>query len=98
MEIEFGDGDLRRLAEEVAYVGCWNRAIAKAYRKRLQQIIAAADQRDLHFPGGNHFKRLDADRSHQHAMRINDQWRLIMELGSRDNKTIVRIVGIEDYH
>lgn len=98
MEIELDDDELRRLAEDASFVGRWSKPIAKAYRKRLQQIMAARDERDLRFPGGNHFERLQGKRDHQHSMRLNDQWRLIMEIRCEDTRTIVRIVGIEDYH
>jgi len=98
MEIELSGDELQRLAEDALFVGNWSKPIAKAYRKRLQQIIAAQDERDLRFPGGNHFERLQGDRNHQHSMRLNDQWRLIMEIRRDGTKTIVRIVGIEDYH
>lgn len=98
MEIELADEELRRLAENASFFGRWSKAIAKAFRKRLQQIIAAQDERDLRFPGGNCFERLRGDRDHQHSMRINGQWRLIMEIRRDGPKTIVRVVGIEDYH
>jgi proteic killer suppression protein len=44
------------------------------------------------------FEKLQGDRAHQHSIRLNDQWRLIIEFdGTSPNKKIV-IVGIEDYH
>jgi toxin HigB-1 len=98
MECELENEELRLLAEDESFVGAWSKPIAKAYRKRLQQIMAAKDDRDLRFPGGNHFERLQGIRSHQHSMRLNDQWRLIIELKKDGVKTIVKIIGIEDYH
>jgi toxin HigB-1 len=45
-----------------------------------------------------HFEKLKGSRDHQHSMRLNDQWRLIVELdGKAPNKTVV-VIGIEDYH
>lgn len=98
MEVEVIDAELRRLAEDTSFVGSWDMAIAKAYRRKLQQIAAAKDERDLRFPGGNHFEKLRPPRSHQHSMRLNDQWRLILELRSEADGTIARVVAIEDYH
>jgi len=44
------------------------------------------------------FEKLRGKRGHQYSMRLNDQWRLILEMrGKSSDKTIV-IVGIEDYH
>jgi proteic killer suppression protein len=98
MEVEFAGQELRRLAEDKGFFGQWSVPIARAYRKRLVQIVASVDERDLRFPGGNHFERLQGDRNHQWSMRINDQWRLILEIRRDGTKTIVRVVDIEDYH
>lgn len=98
MEVEFGDGEMRRLAAERGYIGRWSVPVIKAYRKRVQAIMAAHDERDLRFPGGNHFEKLQPPRDHQHSMRLNDQWRLIMEIRRDKAKTIVRLVEIVDYH
>ncbi len=32
------------------------------------------------------------------TLRINDQWRLIIEIVENSPKNIIRIVEIEDYH
>jgi Txe/YoeB family toxin of Txe-Axe toxin-antitoxin module len=44
------------------------------------------------------FEKLKGKRDHQRSMRINDQWRLILEIEGTAPKKTVRIVGIEDYH
>jgi toxin HigB-1 len=98
MEVEFGDDELRSLATVAGYTGSWSLPIVKAYRKRVQSILAAVDERDLRFPGGNHFEKLRGERGHQHSLRLNDQWRLIIEIRRKDAKTIVRLVEIADYH
>ncbi len=72
--------------------------VIKAYRKRLIAIQAAKDENDLRAVKGNHFEKLQGSRSHQYSLRLNDQWRLIVEVeGSNPQKTIL-VVGIEDYH
>ena len=44
------------------------------------------------------FEKLKGARAHQRSIRLNDQWRLILEIeGKGDSKAIV-IVSIEDYH
>jgi len=45
-----------------------------------------------------HFEKLQGSRRHQRSMRINDRWRLIIEIvGEAPNKKVL-IIGIEDYH
>lgn len=68
------------------------------FRQRIQQIVAAANEKDFYSLRSLHFEKLKGDRSNQHSMRLNDQWRLVIELLERNGKKVVHIVGIEDYH
>lgn len=64
----------------------------------MQQIRSAVDERDFYQQKSLHFEKLKGGRSHQHSVRLNDQWRLILEFdGDGSSKTVV-IVAIEDYH
>ena len=73
-------------------------AVVKGFRRVIAQIRAALDERDLYALKSRRFEKLKGDRQHQRSLRINDQWRLIVEVrGEAPNKKI-GIVGIEDYH
>lgn len=48
---------------------------ATALRK-LRLLNAARRLDDLRVPPGNRLERLAGDRSGQHSIRINDQWRI----------------------
>ena len=98
MDIEFKDSDLDRLETDSKFVTRWSRDIVKAYRKRIQAIRAARDERDLAAVRGNRFEKLKGSRAHQHSMRLNDQWRLILEIQQRTPTNVVVVVNIEDYH
>lgn len=98
MEVEFKDSDLDRLETDAKFTGDHAAGIVKAYRKRLGAIRAARDERDFYMHKGNHFEKLQGKRSHQHSMRLNDQWRLILELRAKGNEKVVYVVGIADYH
>lgn len=98
MDVTFEDDDLETLERDAKFDAGHSPAIVKAFRKRMQLIRAAADERDFYNLRSLHFERLKGDRSHQYSMRLNDQWRLIVELrGEAPNKTVV-VVSIEDYH
>ena len=45
-----------------------------------------------------HFEKLKGGRRHQYSMRLNDQWRLILEMEGKGHEKILVIVAIEDYH
>jgi len=98
MRFRFADRSLLRLYEDVNQTLGLDRAIVKAFRKRLQLIRAAPDERDFRALRSLHFEKLKGSRSHQYSMRLNDQWRLIVELEQGSEEKTVLVVGIEDYH
>jgi proteic killer suppression protein len=57
-------------------------------------LIHQAELRDLAAPLGNRLEALKGDRSGQHSIRINDQWRVcfLWKKGAAANVEIV------DYH
>lgn len=98
MKIEFAERDLESLAGDANYCGRWAHSIVKAFRKRIQQIESATDERDLKALRSLRFERLKGERQHQYSIRLNDQWRLIFELDATQKPKAVLIIGIEDYH
>lgn len=62
--------------------------------RKLRQLDAATELRDLASPPGNHLEALRGDRDGQHSIRINDRWRICFEWieGEAFNVEIV------DYH
>ncbi|HEX5414260.1 MAG TPA: type II toxin-antitoxin system RelE/ParE family toxin [Chloroflexota bacterium] len=98
MDVEFGDNDLDRLETDPSFTMGLDQAIVKAYRKRLQIIRAAPDERDFYNLKSWHFEKLEGKRQHQHSIRLNDQFRLIVEFVGTGRVKRVRVVGIEDYH
>jgi proteic killer suppression protein len=98
MEVRFVDARLDRLETDRAYGAGFSQSIVTAYRKRMQTIRATPDERVFYQLKSLHFEKLKGNRSHQHSMRLNDQWRLIIEFeGNAPNKVVV-VVSIEDYH
>ncbi len=98
MDLEFANSELARMAGDAGTTGGFSQAIVRAFRRRVQFIGAAVDERDFYQMRSLHFEKLKGDRSHQRSMRLNDQWRLILEIIPGDPKNTVRIVAIEDYH
>jgi toxin HigB-1 len=72
--------------------------IGKAFRKRIQIIRGANDERDFYAMRSLRFEKLQGKRAHQHSMRLNDQWRMILEFEGDSPRKTVYIVSIEDYH
>lgn len=70
----------------------------RAFRKRMQAIRAASDERVFYQMKSFHYEKLAGVRSHQRSMRLNNQFRLIVEYEGKSPNKIVVVISIEDYH
>jgi toxin HigB-1 len=98
MEIRFQDTSLARLETDPRFDGGFPQAVVKAFRKRIQAIRAAPDERLFYQLKSLHFEKLKGDRSEDHSMRLNDQWRLTLRFEVGASGKVVCILAIEDYH
>ena len=70
------------------------RSLWKAAYRKLDLLDSATEVNDLRIPPGNRLEALKGDRSGQHSIRINDQYRICFtwtDAGPED-------VEIVDYH
>lgn len=70
------------------------RGIERQARRKLLLLDGAGALNDLRSPPGNRLEALKRDRRRQHAIRINDQWRICF-VWRNDGADDVEIV---DYH
>ena len=98
MDVEFADPHLERLVNDRDFNAGFDVAVARGYRKVVRFIRAAVDERDFWQMRSLRFEKLKGNRAHQHSLRINDQWRIVIEIQKSTPKNIIRIVAIEDYH
>lgn len=98
MEVEFADKDLDRLEIDPDFNNGLAANIVRAYRKVMQVIRAASDERDFSALKSLRYEKLLGKRSHQRSMRLNKQWRLILVIKTSDSGKLVVVVSIEDYH
>jgi len=68
--------------------------IRRRARRKLDYVDVASRLEDLKTPPGNKLHQLDRDREGQHAIRINDQWRICFRFEDGDAFD----VEITDYH
>ena len=80
----FTAGHSRRLPTE----------IARRARRKVEYIDLATSLDDLRTPPGNRLHKLSGDRKGQHAIAINDQWRVCFRFIDGDAYE----VEITDYH
>jgi len=69
-------------------------SLRKVAKRKLAMVNAAARLDDLRIPPGNRLHALKRDRAHQHAIWINDQFRVCFTWKDGDAYD----VEITDYH
>lgn len=104
MDVEFDDEDLDRLETDREYFGGHGGhgghgvPVVRAFRRTMQFIRAARDERDLYAMKSRRFEKLKGKRQHQHSLRLNDQWRLIVEIRGEHPQKRIAVIEINDYH
>lgn len=98
MEVRFRDDDLDRLETDPDFHAGFERQIVRKYRQVMQLIRSAVDDRDIREMKSLRYEKLKGDRSHQRSLRLNDQWRLVLEPEGKGDERVIVIVRIEDYH
>ena len=98
MNIKFRDQELDKLDSDASFSCGWNDSIVSTFRKRMQIIRSAPDERVFYAMRSLHFEKLKGSRNHQFSMRLNDQWRLILEFEGKGESKVVEVIAIEDYH
>jgi len=99
VDVIFATEELDRLEVDGAFTAGLHQGLVKAYRSRINIIRQAVDERLFYAIKSLHFEKLAGKRKHQYSMRLNSQYRLIVELvKNKPNNTVVKIVEITDYH
>jgi proteic killer suppression protein len=98
VDVEFADDDLDKLETDFSFHKGLQPPVVRQYRKLLQFIRASADERDFYAWKGLHYKKMEGKRQHQHSMRLNDQYRLVLEIKVIGPKKTVLICEVDDTH
>lgn len=98
MDVEFEDPDLARLEQCATATAGHGDAVDRGFRKVMQAIRAAVDERDLYKLKSLHFEKLKGQRESERSLRINKQWRLIVELHGESPNKKIGVLKIDDYH
>jgi proteic killer suppression protein len=70
------------------------RDIQRLAARKLEMLSAASQLKSLRIPPSNRLEKLKGDRSGQHSVRINNQWRICFIWKNGD----AHDVEIVDYH
>ena len=98
MKIEFADANLLRICTDEAHKLGLPVAVIQAARRRLVQLEAAADERDLRNLKSLHYKKLQGEKDGKRTVRVNDQYRIVFTLLETEQPPIINIIALCDTH
>lgn len=99
MRILVEDDELKRLATDPNYKSKrWGADLVKDYRKKIQMLTAATDERDLRALKSLHLEPLKGNRAGTSSIRLNKQFRLILQFKTDESGRIVIVIELVDYH
>lgn len=99
VHVEYADEDLRRLAEDEDFrPKGWSHDVIRAYRKKIQILLSAIDERDLTAMRSLNLEKLKGDRAGTWSIRLNDQYRLILTFHTTVDGRVTVVLEITDYH
>jgi proteic killer suppression protein len=98
MQFRHASRTLQRIDEDPRFSAKYSDAVVRAFRMRMQMIRDAENIQTFYALKSLHFEKLKGDRAHQYSIRLNRQFRLILELQETMDQTTVVVIGVEDYH
>ena len=98
MRFRFASSKLLDLYQEEKGAHRYPSSVVAAFFEVMDVIDSAADERDLYALRSLRYEKLKGDRSGQYSMRLNRQFRLVLERVRDEEGLYLLITDIEDYH
>lgn len=98
MEVQHDDPDLQRIENDVTFRGCFDIDIARQFRRVMLLIRSVPNESELYKFPSRHFEKLKGDRQHQHSLRLNQKWRLIVEIAQKAGGNCVHTKEITNHY
>ena len=98
MRIEFVDESLARICTDEAHRLGLPIVVIKTARRRLIQLEAARDERDLRNLKGLNYKKRQGDPDGQRSIRINKRYRIHFTISDDEGPPVITITFIGDPH
>ena len=98
MRFYFADKKLERLYTDEKGAHKYPEGVVDAFFDVMAVVAAARDERDLRRLKSLRYEKLKGQRGHQCSLRLNSQFRLIVEREKDEEGAFFWIISIEDYH
>jgi plasmid maintenance system killer protein len=96
MEVVFAGEELGRLYADKAFVAGFDGSTIKAFRLRVQQILAAPDEGTFAALRSLDYRQVRVNNSSKWSMKLNGRERLILEKQVAEKGTVIVITDISD--
>jgi proteic killer suppression protein len=98
VRFRFRHKHLEQLYTQRTGAAAYGDEVVNAFFKVMAIIRNAHDERDLRAMRSLNYEALKGKRSHQHSLRLNRQWRFIVERMTDEEGRLLWLIDIEDYH
>jgi len=92
MEVEFRDSKLALIETDRAAETKLPLSVITSARRKLVMIRAAPDERTMRNWKSLHYEQMSGNRQGERSIRLNDQWRMMLDIDGKHNppKAIIR--------
>lgn len=98
MKVRYGDEDLSLVETNQAHRLRLPVDVVQVARRRIRFLRQARDERDLYAMASLHYEKLSGDREGQRSIRVNKQWRIVLEIDRDCDPLEVVILEINNHY
>jgi proteic killer suppression protein len=98
MDVEYADPELARLESDITYTGGRDLDIVRQFRRLMLLVRSVPNMNELYKYPSRHLEKLKGTRQHQHSLRLNKGWRLIIEVVKPASSNFLRIIEISNHY
>jgi toxin HigB-1 len=98
MEVEFRDSKLALIETDRAAETRLPLSVINSARRKLILIRAAPDERTMRKWKSLHYEQMSGNRQGERSIRLNEQWRMMLEIDTKRNPPKVVIHEITNHY
>lgn len=98
MKVRFGDDRLALVETNQAHRLKLPVQVVQVARRRIRFLREAQDERDLYSMVSLHYEKLTGVREGQRSIRLNDQWRILLEIDRDCQPLEIVILEISNHY
>lgn len=98
MKVRFGDDRLALVETNQAHRLKLPVQVVQVARRRIRFLREAQDERDLYGMVSLHYEKLTGEREGQRSIRLNNQWRIVLEIDRDCQPLEIVILEISNHY